>query len=147
MIRVAKFKDLETIVDFQLLMAKETEGIDLDREAVITGAEAIFEDPSKGTYYVVEKDNEVVACLLTTPEWSEWRNSTVLWIQSVYVKKGHRGQGIFKALYQFLKEFVEASDDLSGLRLYVEKHNEDAQKVYRSLGMNDQHYLLFEWMK
>ena len=147
MIRVAKYKDLDTIVDFQLLMAKETEDIDLDREAVLIGAEAIFEDPLKGTYYVVEKNDEIIACLLTTPEWSEWRNSTILWIQSVFVKSNYRGQGVVKSLYQYLKEFVSSSDDLSGLRLYVEKHNERAQKVYRSLGMNDDHYLLFEWLK
>jgi RimJ/RimL family protein N-acetyltransferase len=146
-IRKAKFKELETIVEFQLLMANETEGIDLDKDIVFMGVEAVFEDIGKGSYYVTEEDEEVLACLLITPEWSEWRNGTVYWIQSVFVKAEHRGKGIFKAMYDYIKKMVQEDPDLKGIRLYVEKENVKAQAVYEKIGMTAEHYKLYEWLK
>ena len=146
-IRKAKFKELETIVEFQFLMAKETEGIDLDKEIVFKGVEAVFEDIGKGSYYVTEENEEILACLLITPEWSEWRNGTVYWIQSVYVKSEHRGKGIFKAMYDYIKTMVLEDSDLKGIRLYVEKENVKAQAVYEKIGMTAEHYKLYEWLK
>lgn len=145
--RKAKFKELETIVDFQILMARETEALELDKEKLMAGVEAVFEDPGKGTYYVAVEGEEVIACLLITPEWSEWRNGTVWWIQSVYVIKEHRGKGIFKGLYQYIKEMVEEDETLKGIRLYVETENKKAQAVYEKIGMNGEHYKLYEWLK
>ncbi|QSE98246.1 GNAT family N-acetyltransferase [Fulvivirga lutea] len=147
-VRPAKFKELEIIADFQAAMALETEGLHLDKEKIILGIEAVFEDPGKGKYYVVtENEDEVIACLLITPEWSEWRNGTVYWIQSVFVKKEHRGKGIFKELYQYIQNLVKEDPELVGIRLYVERENKSAQAVYEKLGMNGEHYKLYEWLK
>lgn len=147
-IRHAKFKELEIIAEFQVLMAFETEQLELETSVIIEGMEAVFEDINKGQYYVAVDDNdEVIGCLLVTPEWSEWRNGTVLWIQSVYVKKEHRGKGVYKQLYSHIKNQVENSPDLVGIRLYVEKENTKAQAVYEKLGMNGEHYKLYEWLK
>ena len=88
-----------------------------------------------------------MGCLLTIPEWSDWRNGTVLWIHSVYVAPEFRKRGVFQTLYSHLKDNVAHSTDLRGLRLYVDKTNSVAQKVYSELGMNNQHYHLYEWMK
>lgn len=146
--RPARITDLEIIINFQQQMALETEGLNLDPDTLWQGATAIFEDPAKGTYYVGINDNEeVISCLLTTTEWSEWRNGTVLWIQSVFVKEAYRRQGVYKTMYLALKEMVEQDHSLMGLRLYVEKENVKAQQVYKALGMTDEHYYFFEWMK
>jgi GNAT superfamily N-acetyltransferase len=129
-------------------MAFETEnGLKLDPPTVQLGVTAVMDDPSKGKYWLAEVDGKVVGCLLTVPEWSDWRNGTVLWIHSVYVHPDFRKHGVFKALYHHLKDMVSTSPDLRGLRLYVDKTNTRAQAVYKSLGMNDEHYSLFEWMK
>jgi len=146
-IRQALPSDLPVIASFQLKMAMETEDLKLDFNTVLKGVEAVFCDDSKGKYYVAEVDNNVVACLLTTYEWSDWRNGTIIWIQSLYVEKEYRKKGIFKAMYNHIKEIVSTTDNFKGIRLYVDKSNSLACKVYKSIGMNDQHYLLFEWMK
>ena len=78
--------------------------------------------------------------LMTVPEWSDWRNGTVLWIHSVYVLPRERRRKIFTALYEHLLRRVEQSENLVGLRLYVDKRNEPAQHVYESLGMTREHY-------
>ncbi len=147
-IRPGLLFDVETIADFQVKMAFETEnGLKLDPPTVTKGVSAVIDDPGKGKYWLAEVNGDVVGCLLTVPEWSDWRNGTVLWIHSVYVKPEFRKHGVFKALYSHLKDMVQGTNDLRGLRLYVDKTNDRAQKVYEALGMNQDHYSLFEWMK
>ncbi len=146
-IRKALPEDASTIVDFQIKMAKETENLVLEAEKLMPGALAVFDDASKGTYYVAVKGDEVIGCLLTTYEWSEWRNGTVLWIQSVYILEEYRGQKVFRKMYEHIQQIVEQNDAYKGIRLYVEKDNTRAQKVYTALGMDGEHYRMFEWIK
>ncbi|HBL26142.1 MAG TPA: GNAT family N-acetyltransferase [Acidobacteria bacterium] len=147
MIRSARPDDAPVIARLQILMARETEGLELDPDTVGRGVAAVFADPGRGGYVVAESDGRIAGCLLVTPEWSDWRNGTVLWIQSVYVLPEQRGRGVYRALWEHLRERVEASPDLHGLRLYVDKRNTAAQRVYTRLGMTREHYDLFEWLK
>jgi ribosomal protein S18 acetylase RimI-like enzyme len=146
-IRKAKSSDSERIVELQLKMAQETEGLDLNRDVVTKGVCGVFQEPARGTYWVVEEKGEILGVLLAIPEWSDWRNGTVLWIHSLYVVPEARGRGVFKKLYLNLKKQVEQSPELVGLRLYVDKQNKSAQKIYEKLGMNKDHYELYEWLK
>lgn len=145
-VRLGKREDIGAIVGFQLAMAWETEEFALDKETVIAGVTAVFDDPGKGRYWVTEDKGKVIGSLLTLPEWSDWRNGQVWWIHSVYITPSHRKQGVFRAMYNQLKEETYSDPTARGLRLYVDKRNHKAQAVYQSLGMNDEHYSLFEWM-
>lgn len=146
-IRQANETDLASIVEFQLAMALETERLQLHKPTVLKGVAAVFDDPSKGIYYVAETDGMVVGSLLTTFEWSDWRNGTVLWIQSVYVRNEYRKRSIFSHLYKHIQEKVASNTDLRGIRLYADKTNSSAHGVYEHLGMTAEHYQMFEWMK
>jgi len=146
-IRAASPGDAPAIVDLQLRMARETEDLELDLGTVTRGVDAAFADPSKGSYWIAERGGRILGCLFTTYEWSDWRDGTVLWIQSLYVLPEARGRGIYRALYEHLKRRVEADPGLKGIRLYVDRRNEAAQRVYARLGMTREHYDLFEWMK
>ncbi len=146
-VRFAIPEDAKDIVEFQLKMARETENLALNPDTVYKGVAAVFNDNSKGKYFVAEYHGEIVASMMLTPEWSDWRNSTFLWIQSVYVMPGFRRMGLFRRMYEFVKEMVENSQEYAGLRLYVEVNNKDAQKVYNLLGMTGEHYRMFEWEK
>ncbi len=146
-VRKATIEDVGSIVDFQLLMATETEEILLDKNVVTKGVSAVLNDNSKGIYYVAEIDGKVVSSLLTTFEWSDWRNGTVLWIQSVYVLQEFRRKGVYRNMYSFIKEEVLNNENLKGIRLYADKSNYPAQKTYKTLGMSPDHYVTFEWLK
>lgn len=146
-IREARPADAGAIVQFQIEMARETEGIELDRRTVEKGVAAVFADPGKGTYYVADENGKVLASLLTTYEWSDWRNGTVLWVQSVYVKPEYRRKGVFSALYQHIRDRVMDDGSLKGIRLYVELNNRRAQAVYEKSGMTAEHYQMYEWLK
>jgi GNAT superfamily N-acetyltransferase len=146
-IRQAVPADGGTLVEFQLRMAEETEGIALDRAVVTEGVEAVFCDPARGQYVVAAAGGRVVGSLLLTTEWSDWRNGTFLWIQSVYVLPAFRRQGVFSALYRHARQRVEASPALRGLKLYVVKNNARARQAYQALGMTGGHFEVFEWIK
>jgi len=147
LVRKAKNKDINSILKFQLAMARETENIDLDPETVGSGVAAVLSDSGKGCYYVAEKEGEILGSLLTTFEWSDWRNGTILWIQSVYVVPEYRRKGVYSSLYSHVKQLVIKDNGLKGIRLYAEKSNLAAQKAYKKLGMNADHYITFEWLK
>lgn len=146
-IREAQLKDSTNIIEFQLKMAMETESIELDRKILEKGVLAVFDDESKGQYYIIEFDGTIVGSTLTTYEWSDWRNGTVLWFQSVYILPDYRGKGLFAKMYQYIEEKVSKSDSLRGIRLYVDKTNVNAQKVYQKVGMSEEHYSMYEWLK
>lgn len=139
--------DIDTLIDFQQKLAFETEGVKLDSEELRKGIMTLLDDPTRGVYYVVRDGSSIVGCHLITYEWSDWRNGTILWLQSVYVRDSHRRKGIFKLMYDHLVTTIMYDDKLKGLRLYVDKSNERAIDVYRSIGMNGEHYTVFEWMK
>jgi GNAT superfamily N-acetyltransferase len=146
-IRQANINDSQAIVQFQLAMALETEQLRLDRTTVEKGVAAVFDDPSKGIYYVAGQEAQVIGSLLTTFEWSDWRNGTVLWIQSVYVKPEFRKKGVFSQLYRHVRKKVVGAPELRGIRLYADKTNTPAHRVYEHLGMTAEHYQMYEWMK
>ena len=146
-VRPAKSTEANIIIDFQKRMALETENLDLNHETVTKGVKAVFDNPEKGCYYIAERDGEIAGCMLTTYEWSDWRNGTFIWLQSVYVFPEHRGKGVFKAMYEHQWEMVCKSDELKGLRLYVFHTNHAAHEVYKALKMEDEHYRMFERVK
>lgn len=143
-IRKATIADAEVIARYQVFMADETEGMKLDYEVVLRGVSSAMKDSWKGFYLVSEIDEKIVGCLMVTLEWSDWRAKIIFWIQSLYVEPEFRRRGIFKAMYSYLKQEIAVRDDVAGIRLYVDKSNVRAQDVYNALGMNGEHYQLFE---
>jgi predicted GNAT family acetyltransferase len=128
-------------------MAKETEGIPLDSQVCELGVRAVFDRPELGRYYVGEVNEIVAASAMTTYEWSDWRNGFVWWIQSVYVLPQFRRRGVYAGLYGHIQQLAVDSKSVMGIRLYVDRRNSSAQHAYSSLGMDGDHYQVFEWMK
>ncbi len=146
LIRLARQTDVDSLIEFNQAMALETEGKRLDSVILRDGVEAVFEDERKGFYAVAESENKIVGGLMITFEWSDWRGSWFWWIQSVYILPAARSRGIYRKLYNFVKREARAKGDVCGFRLYVEKENIRAQKVYKKLEMEESHYLMFEEM-
>lgn len=143
-IRMAGIDDIDTLVNFNQQMAMETENKVLNNIILKKGVSRLIEDQNKGFYLVAEKDNEVLGSLMVTTEWSDWRNGVFWWIQSVYVAPAFRRQGIYAKLYTQVKLLAGEEEKVCGFRLYVEKENIIAQQAYKTLGMSESHYLMFE---
>lgn len=136
-------EDIAAIAQFQVDMAKESEGTILNSERVLAGVTAAMNDVAKGTYLVARVNGEAISSLMLTREWSDWTNRWYWWIQSVYVKPEYRGKGAYRAMYAKIKEMA-AEQGVTQIRLYVDKTNISAQKVYQKLGMQECHYYMYE---
>lgn len=142
-IRPATAADFAVLVASNQAMALETENRQLDNDILSGGVQNLLQDPHKGFYLVAELQGQVVGNLMITTEWSDWRNGDMWWFQSVFVHTAHRGKGIFKALYLHVMALAKERG-VKELRLYVERDNLVAQKVYASLGMQKSHYDMWE---
>lgn len=63
-----------------------------------------------------------------------FENKLSWWIQSVYVDKPYRKQGIFTSLFQTLVKLAK-EQSVKQISLYAESSNERAMDTYRRLGM------------
>jgi len=143
-IRSARTADLDFIVDCNARLAQETESKQLNAEVLRAGVRSALESAHKGRYFIAELDCQPVGQLLLTYEWSDWRNGFFWYFQSVYVTREARRQGVFAALYRHVEELARTSQDVCGLRLYVEQHNRNAQQTYERLGLTRTAYEIME---
>jgi GNAT superfamily N-acetyltransferase len=146
-IRPAEPADLETLVAFSAAMALETEGRTLDQARLREGTRAVLDASENGVYWVAEPDTgpaAIVGQLLITYEWSDWRNATFWWIQSVYVRPDWRRRGVYRALHRFISDRARERGNICGIRLYVESHNTVAQTAYTHVGLRQAAYTVFE---
>ena len=143
-VRQATLDDLGIIVGFNAAMALETESINLNLDTLRTGVGRLLSDESRGFYLVAMSAGRVVGQLMVTTEWSDWRNAYFWWIQSVYVSPEFRRQGIYRLLESNVKSLAQQQGDVCGIRLYVDRDNLVAQRVYTDLGMQHARYDLFE---
>lgn len=142
-LRTAKLMDAEAIARHNQAMAMETENKELAWETVFSGVKEAILDPAKGFYLLAEADGKIIGNLMITFEWSDWRNCNLWWFQSVFLQKEFRGKGIFAKMYAHIFDLAK-TEGVKELRLYVEQDNENAQKVYRNLGMNLSHYQMWD---
>ena len=143
-IRKASESDADSIIQFNIAMAMETEGKTLKRDEIEPGVQALFKKPEYGFYIVAVADGKLVGSLMVTFEWSDWRNGVIWWIQSVYVIPEFRRNGVYRSMYSKIKKMADREPDVQGFRLYVEKENIAAQKTYGALGMEETQYKMFE---
>jgi len=137
--------DAATIARFQAAMARETENLELHPATVERGVRRVFESPERGFYVAAGNAGGVVGCLLVLKEWSDWRDTDVWWIHSLYVLPEHRRRGVFRRMLGYVESLAEESG-AAGVRLYVERRNAAAKAAYAALGFTGEHYELFEKM-
>lgn len=147
-VRLARLGDVDALVNFSAAMAIETEGRTLDTERLRRGTLAVLKSPARGFYLVAELPEGsltvVVGQLLVTYEWSDWRNATFWWIQSVYVHPNWRRHGVYRRMHESVLAQARAQEEVCGVRLYVEASNTVAQTVYRHVGLSPSPYQVFE---
>ncbi|MBL8840936.1 MAG: GNAT family N-acetyltransferase [Planctomycetes bacterium] len=146
-IRPGRLDDLAQIVEFNHRLALESENKSLDHATLTKGVEALLRDPRLGRYFVAvagdPASGPLVGQVMTTEEWSDWRNGLFWWLQSVYVQADWRGRGVFRLLLNKVVAQGKAAGVI-GLRLYVEDHNERALATYRRSGFADAGYRVLE---
>ena len=139
----ATFEDAKSIANNNVSMAHESEGIEISYEETLKAVHNLLNKPSQGFYFLVKEGSEIVAQLMITFEWSDWRNQVIWWIQSVYVTPNFRKKGLFSLLYNEVKKLAQ-NENVNILRLYVHEKNKAAISVYEKIGMKRKQYLIYE---
>ena len=146
LVRFANGRDADILTEFNILMARETEGKTLAPEVVGSGVKHLLQNHRNGFYVVAEKKDDVVGSLMVTSEWSDWRDGIFWWFQSVYVSSEYRRQGIFKKLFDHVEALAVERGNVCGFRLYVERNNRDALETYTAMGLKETPYKMYEKM-
>ena len=143
-VREATLADADVVVEFNRLLALESEGKTLDANLLAPGVRAGLADPVKGRYFLAEADGVILGQMGVTFEWSDWRNGWFWWIQSVYVRAEARRRGIFRAIFEHIQEAARNGPEVIGLRLYVDDANRAAQETYQRMGLGRTSYFVLE---
>ena len=143
-VREATRSDIPALVRLNAAMARETESKSLDQDVLTMGTSAVFDDAHRGFYLVAEAVGRVVGSLLITYEWSDWRNASFWWVQSVYVQPEWRRQGVYTAMHRWVHDTALSQPGVCGIRLYVDRDNVVAHSTYAKLGMVNSRYDLLE---
>ncbi len=142
--RIGEAEDIDTIVEFNCRLALETEGKHLDRMIVQRGVSRALQLAPEVQYFVAEFEGCVVAQLMLTREWSDWRDGWMIWLQSVYVGADYRRAGVFRRLLEHAMQAAAVEGRIVSWRLYVDHVNEAAKLVYRRLGFVSSGYEVME---
>ncbi len=143
-VRLATLADLAHVVEFNQGLAWESEGKKLDLERLTRGVRRALTTPSLCQYFIAEKAGVVIGQTMVTYEVTDWRDGLIYWVQSVFVRAEYRRQGVYRKLYEHVLKTAKSRGDVRGVRLYVEKDNVNAQKVYEQLGMERANYHMYE---
>ncbi len=143
-IRAATPADADTIADFNVVLADESEGLALDPDRVARGVRLLMEDPERARYWVAEAEAGIVGQCMVTTEWSDWWAGRYWWLQSVYVVPAWRGRGVLRRLWDAVLAEATGAGDVAAVRLYVEQDNRSAREAYARLGMEETGYLVYE---
>eukprot|EP00416_Gambierdiscus_australes_P017151 CAMPEP_0171069960 /NCGR_PEP_ID=MMETSP0766_2-20121228/9461_1 /TAXON_ID=439317 /ORGANISM="Gambierdiscus australes, Strain CAWD 149" /LENGTH=195 /DNA_ID=CAMNT_0011526383 /DNA_START=20 /DNA_END=607 /DNA_ORIENTATION=- len=146
-IRAARLGDAAAIVAYTKALALESEGCTLNDAAVRRGVRFMISSllGLRPRCWVWEKCGRVVGMVAIGPEWSDWHGREYWWVLTMYVDPQHRGQGIAKSLLTKVKALAE-QEGVQTINLRVERSNETAQRLYRSVGFAvDDSHLVMAW--
>lgn len=128
--RSANKFDIDTIVDFTINEAYESQNTYIDLNMVIKGVSSAFESNPKSKYWVIEDmEGNVIASTSVTTEFSDFYGKEYWWIQSFYITQNNRGKNLSSFIISNLENEAKLQDVLE-LRLYVHHLNQRAINAY-----------------
>lgn len=133
LIKQAELSDVPILAKNTSDLALETENITCDVDFISKNLEHSFKDPLNTFFLLATWDSTPSGSLCNTMEYNIVDCGSYAWFQSVFIPKPFRGRKIFRALFDYAK--MRALDrGCLGMKLYVEKDNDHARKVYQKLG-------------
>jgi ribosomal protein S18 acetylase RimI-like enzyme len=144
-VRLGDESDLDELANSATFMMAEAEGIDIDRDAVRLGVAHVLKDPSRGFYVVMETNGgKFAGSLFVNSLWMDLWCGYTWWIHCVHVRKQFRGRNAYKEMYEFVRSHAKEKADVTRIRLYVDRDNSAARKVYERTGMAEMSYVIYQ---
>jgi ribosomal protein S18 acetylase RimI-like enzyme len=89
--------------------------------------------------FMFEYQGEIAGYSLLTFTYSNEAGGLVLWIDELYIAPDYQGKGLGTEIFAFIK--TTYTNQVSRIRLEVEKSNQNAIKLYRKHNFTDLGYL------
>lgn len=96
-------------------------------------------NPALGRVWLITERDRVIGYVAVTFSYSIEFRGLGAYIDELYLRSAHRGQGIGTRTLKFVEQFCR-SLNISSLALSVHEENERAYKVYRKSGYDDRGY-------
>lgn len=89
--------------------------------------------------YILSDDaGETAGYALLAHSFSQEAGGKVLWVEEVYISPDHRGKGLAKEFFGFIKQSYAGR--VKRIRLDVEADNEEAIALYEKMGLSPLEY-------
>ncbi len=106
----------------------------------------ILGDDTYGRVFLILLADEIAGYAVLTFSFSLEFHGRDAFVDELFLREKHRGQGIGKCALRFLTE-VCASEGVNALHLEVDRENKPAQALYRKFGFEDHdRYLMTKWI-
>ncbi len=148
--RVARVTDLDTVLVLMHELFLEDRLPDqraFDSFRARSALTDLINDPSRGTVWLICDADAAVGYLALTFGYSLEFHGRDAFIDEVYIRPSHRGQGWgTRALGH--AETIARSQNVRAIHLEVGRRNTAAQALYRKLGYADHdRYLMTKWIE
>lgn len=100
--------------------------------AIIAGS------PHVEGYMLEDREGNIAGYALLAHSFSQEAGGRVLWVDEVYISPEHRGKGLAKDFFSFVRQAY--SDKVKRIRLDVEADNEKAIALYDKIGFEPLEY-------
>jgi GNAT superfamily N-acetyltransferase len=138
--------------DIEILLAMMREfyaqdGLRFDESAARCALQGLVHRPDLGRVFLILEEGEVAGYDVLTFGYSLEFHGRDAFVDEIYLHDEYRGKGIGKRALEFLSA-VCAESGVRALHLEVERHNTNAQQVYRKFGFEDHdRYLMTKWIE
>jgi ribosomal protein S18 acetylase RimI-like enzyme len=134
--RMPKPEDIPVLVDMVERFHAETRtGLNVGQAAVLATLKVLNQERRAGSWFVFEKDEEVVGYCLIANRWSNRLRGAVLLVDELYVMPGRRGRGFASDFLGLLAKV--APGDAAAIQFELPPNNRRAQVLLRRLGFEE----------
>lgn len=144
--KVADTSDMEILVEF-IREFHEIEHLPFDSNTIRRLLATFLQDNSLGRMWLIHSSDEAIGYIILTFGYSLEFLGRDAFIDELYIRESHRGQGAGTKALQFVAE-VGPSLGVQALHLEVDQINTKAQDLYRKMGFAEHdRYLMTKWLQ
>jgi GNAT superfamily N-acetyltransferase len=134
--RMPRPEDIPTLVDMVARFHAETgSGLVAGRAEVLATLKELNEHRRAGSWFVFERDEEVIGYGLLANRWSSALGGTVLHVDELYVRPGRRGRGVASDFLGLLAKV--APSGTAAISVELPAGNRRARDLFVRLGYGE----------
>ena len=138
--RVAEITDITILLEL-VKEFHEKEKLAFDEKLDRNALEIFLADGSWGQVWIIQQEDEAIGYMILTLGYSLEYRGRDAFIDELYLRPKHRGQGIGTQMLTFAEETCRVLG-VQALHLEVDFENPDAQRLYHRVGYQRHHRFL-----